>query len=122
MDYRICGPCHSCDCNAFIAASGLIDDDSHKTPRLVIALIGGIAAALFTGFRPNEYASGFDAAQATLRSALRRHALNAIDDTQLALEYDKACNFTLFRYPSFTPTSPLRQPEVPGSPSAKPNP
>jgi hypothetical protein len=108
-----------------IVASGLIADNQSKTSRMVISLIGGIAAALFTGFRPNEYASGFDAAQAALGSAVVSYRLNTINNAQLASEYQRARNLTVFRYPSLNPTplSPLpTAQQVPGSPSAPPHP
>ena len=110
-----------------IAASGLIADDQYKARRMLIGLTGGIAAALFTGFRPNEYASGFDAAQAALGSAVVSYRLGAINGTQLATEYQRARSLTVFRYPSLSPTAPsqpppLQQPQVPASPPATPHP
>jgi hypothetical protein len=79
-----------------VAASGLLVDDSHKYDRLWISLIGGIAAALYTGFRPNEYASGFDAAQASLASAIEKFKAGGIERIDLANEYEKARSLTVF--------------------------
>jgi hypothetical protein len=90
-----------------IAASALFAHTAAPAPgaavtldkrRIAIGLIGGIAAALLTGLRPNEYASGFDAAQAALGSAVINFRANNIDTKQLASEYQKARNLTVFRY------------------------
>lgn len=93
--------------------------------RMAIGLIGGIAAALLTGLRPNEYASDFDAAQAALGSAIVSFQLKTINTTQLASEYQRARNLTVFRYtgPNLgaSTTSP-QQPQVPGSAPAPPHP
>ena len=88
-----------------IAASGLLVEDAHKDARLWISLVGGIAAALYTGFRPNEYASGFDAAQAVLASAVEKFKAGGTR-IELANEYEKARSLTVFRYPTptLTPT------------------
>jgi hypothetical protein len=94
--------------------------------RIAIGVIGGAAAALLTGLRPNEYASGFDAAQATLGSAIVSFRLNTINTAQLASEYQRARNLTVFRYSwSLTPSASLpsqQQSQVPGSAPAPPHP